>query len=157
NRFVLTKNPAVTPSVDLRVKKFADLKLESAIAAEGAKLLAQMPKLKADQELRKAYQKLADGKMTVEDFARLRTENYSGRKLDTNAAEKFANQVTRGLRLIRDQYVKELNAGEMVATSIKGMYRRLDAKLPAELQERINKAKELRTSELVTLLTDARL
>jgi carboxyl-terminal processing protease len=157
NRFVLTKNPAVTPSVDQRLKKFADLKLESAVAAEGSKLLAQMPKLKADQELRKAYQKLADGKMTVEEFTKLRGENFAARKLDTSAAEKFANQVTRGLRVIRDQYVKELNAGDMVATSIKGMYRRLDAKIPTELQERINKAKELRTSELVTLLTDARL
>src|SRR5205823_1247365 len=98
-----------------------------------------------------------DGKMTVEDFTKLRGDNLAARKLDNSAAEKFANQVNRGLRLIREQYVKELNAGEMVGWSLKGMYRRLDVKLPNELQERINKAKELRTSELVTLLTDARM
>ena len=33
--------------------------------------------------------------------------------------------------MVRDQYVKELNAGEMVGWAIRGLYRRVEAKMPA--------------------------
>jgi carboxyl-terminal processing protease len=156
NHFVLTKNPNVTPKVEERLKKLAAAKLEPIIAAEGTKLLARMPKLKADQDLRKAYQKLADGQMTIEELLKLRDENYAARKLDRDTADKFAKQVMRGIRVVRDQYVKELNSGEMVAWAVRGMYRRLEEKVPADLRERLDKAKDLRTTELETLLADAR-
>ena len=45
-----------------------------------------MPKLKADQELRKEYQKLVDGSCTVEDFLKLRTEILDASKLDRDDA-----------------------------------------------------------------------
>src|SRR5262249_51676165 len=43
-----------------------------------------------------------------------------------------------------------------VAWAVRGMYRRLEGKVPADLRERLDKAKDLRTTELETLLADAR-
>ncbi|HEY1379264.1 MAG TPA: S41 family peptidase, partial [Gemmataceae bacterium] len=58
--------------------------------------------------------------------------------------------------MVRDQYVKELNAGEMVGWAIRGLYRRIEVKVPAELKERLDKVKDLRRSDLEGLLADAR-
>ena len=62
----MTRNPAETAAVEGRLKKLDALakgKVVPAeeIAEEGRRLLSRMPKLKADQELRKDYEKLADG------------------------------------------------------------------------------------------------
>src|SRR5207302_1846992 len=64
NHFTLSKNPAVVAKVQERVKKFEALKLDPAVAAEGRKFLTLMPKLKADQELRKQYEKAAEGQLS---------------------------------------------------------------------------------------------
>ena len=58
--------------------------------------------------------------------------------------------------MVRDQYVKELNAGEMVGWAIRGLYRRVEAKVPPEIKERLDKVKDMRRSELESLLADAR-
>ena len=62
----------------------------------------------------------------------------------------------RGIRVVRDNYVKELNQGEMVGWAIRGLYRRLDEKVPEEIKERLDKAKDLKEPELEMLLADVR-
>ena len=70
SRYWVTRNPAVTESVAERLKKLEALekagKLSEDDAKEGAGLLFRMPKLNWTQELRKAYQQLADGKIAPE-------------------------------------------------------------------------------------------
>ncbi len=156
NHYALTRNPAVAPKVEERLKKLDTLKLDAEAAAEGRKLLARMPKLKGDQDLRKAYQKLTDGQMTTEDFLKFREQNLAARKLGRETAEAYAARVLRGIQVVKDQYVKELNQGEMVGWAIRGLYRRLEEKLPADIRERLAKVKDLRRSQLEKLLADVR-
>jgi C-terminal peptidase prc len=156
NHFVLTHNPSAMPKVEERLKKLGDMKIASDIAAEGQRLLTRMPKLRSEQDLRKAYQQLADGKLAYDVFLKQRTENLAARKLDREAAETYAARTLRGIQMVRDQYVKELSSGEMVGWAIRGLYRRVEAKLPAEVKERLDKVKDMRRSELESLLADAR-
>jgi C-terminal peptidase prc len=156
NHFSLSKNPAVHAKIDERLKKFDTFNLQADVAAEGRRLLTVMPKLKAEQDLRRVYQKLADGQINVDELMKIRTENIASRKMQHDDAETYAKRVLRGVYMLKDQYVKELNAGDMTSSAIKGMYRRLEEKVPDEIKDRLEKAKELRRSELETLLTDAR-
>jgi C-terminal peptidase prc len=156
NHFVVTHNPTAMPKVDERLKKLADLKLSPEEMTEGRQLLTRMPKLKAEQDLRKAYQQLCDGSLQQDAFEKLRGENLASRKLDAEAAETYAKRTLRGVHFVRDQYFKELNAGEMTAWAVRGLYRRVEQKVPPEVKERLDKVKDMRTSELEALLTQAR-
>ena len=68
--FVITNNPTVMPKVRERLDAFAKLAkdLPMAQAEEGRNFLSRMPKLEAQQSLRKAYQKLADATLTADAF-----------------------------------------------------------------------------------------
>jgi C-terminal peptidase prc len=156
NHFVLTHNPTAMPKVEERLKKLADMKLAPEVMTEGKQLLTRMPKLKGEQDLRKAYQQLCDGSLAQDAFLKLRGENIAARKLDREAAETYAARTYRGVQFVRDQYFKELNAGEMVAWAIRGLYRRVEQKVPAEVKERLDKVKDMRRSELESLLAQAR-
>jgi len=156
NHFPLTRNPSALPKVEERLKKLDALRLDPQVTAEGRKLLTLMPKLKGDQELRKAYQQLTDGTMTVEAFRVLRTENMAARKLNRDKATNYANRVMAGMRAVRDNYIKELNQGEMVGWAVRGLYRRLEEKVPDEVKERLDKVKTASRTELQTLLADVR-
>jgi carboxyl-terminal processing protease len=157
NHFVLTHNPTVMPKVEERLKKLDSLKLDPEAMADGRRLLTRMPKLKAEQELRKAYQQLCDGTITQDAFLKLRTDNLAARKLDKDSAETFAKRTYRGVQMVHDQYVKELVSGEMVGWAIRGLYQRVEAKLPPEIKERLDKVKDMRRGELEDLLADARM
>src|SRR5262249_21224580 len=67
SRFWVTRNANETEKVNERLKKLEALvkdgKLSEEDGKEGAALLFRMPKLKWTQDLRKAYQDLADGKI----------------------------------------------------------------------------------------------
>src|SRR5205823_6279608 len=90
------------------------------------------------QELRKAYQRLADGLMPVDAFLKLRADNLAARKIGHEAAETYAARVMSGVRAVRENYIKELNQGEMVGWAIRGLYRRLEIKdLQAAGRERL--------------------
>jgi carboxyl-terminal processing protease len=156
NHYVLSHNPAAMPKVEERLKKLAEMKLDPEVVADGQRLLKRMPKLKAEQDLRKAYQQLCDGTLAADAFLKLRTDNLASRKLDRDSAETFANRTIRGIQMVRDQYVKELNSGEMVGWAIRGLYRKMEMKVPAEVKERLDKVKDMRRSELESLLADAR-
>jgi len=156
NHFQLTRNPSALPKVEERLKKLDALRLDPQIATEGRTLLTLMPKLKGDQDLRKAYQQLADGTLSVEDFRKVRTDNVAARKLSREIADSYANRVMTGMRAVRENYIKELNQGEMIGWAIRGLYRRLEEKVPTEIKDKLEKVKDLRPTELRTLLADVR-
>jgi C-terminal peptidase prc len=156
---VLTKNPAVTAKVKERLDKFAKLvkagTVPAELATEGATLLERMPRLEAQRNLRKAYQRLVDGG-EGEQFQTKRTAILDGMKLGRDAGEEFAQKVLDAIEVIAEGYVKEVNPAEMVSWAIRGLYRRIEEKIPEKIEARLKTVKELRKSDLSELLADAR-
>jgi C-terminal peptidase prc len=160
NHFVLTHNPAVMAKVKERLAKIAQLakdkKISAELAEEGQNLLSRMPKLEAQRKLRKEYQKLADGGVTPEAFQEKRETIVAGMKLDRQIADNYAKKVIDGARRVKLSYVKDVTLGELTASAIRGLYRHVGEKVPAEISERLAKAKNLKEKDLRTLLSDAR-
>jgi C-terminal peptidase prc len=158
--FTLTENPAVMPKVRERLAKLAELakdkKLAPAQAEEGHNLLSRMPKLEAQRKLRKEYQKLADGKLEIKEFLDNRENLLGGMKLQRTAAEDYAKRILKAIDEVKGHYVKDVSQGELAALAIRGLYARVDEKIPAEINERLGKAKSMLKGELRTLLADAR-
>jgi C-terminal peptidase prc len=158
--FVLTHNPAVMSKVTERLTKLTKLGQEGTISKkwmkEGEDLLQHMPKLKTYQELRRKYQQLVDGGLTVEEFGKSRAKTLAELKLKRPAAFAFAAKVIQSTQIIHDNYVKEVNSGDMVAWAIRGLYRQIDEKIPDEIRERLDKARDLSEAELTALLADVR-
>jgi carboxyl-terminal processing protease len=155
--FVLTHNPAA-PSISL-VKKFNEKtgQLEPVAVEEGKKLLEQMPRLKAMQEMRKVYQKYAEGNINPDQLKTQREQILNGMKISDSDAKTFTGKVFDGLSMIRGNYIKKLNMGEMVANGVRGMYRYSEIPVPETVKEKLNKAKDLSDSDIKELLTEARL
>jgi C-terminal peptidase prc len=160
NHFVLTHNPAVMAKVNERLAKIAQLakdkKISPELAEEGQNLLSRMPRLEAQRKLRKEYQKLADGGITLEKFQEKREALVAGMKLDRTIAENYARKVMDGAKKVKVNYVKDVTLGELTASAIRGLYRHVGEKIPTEIGQRLAKAKNLKERELRTLLTDAR-
>lgn len=160
SHFAITKNPKVTDKTTARLKKIDELekdgKITKEVAEEGRSLLARMPKLKNPQELRKAFQGLADGTATPADFAALRIKIKDDMTLSTDDAEKYARTVMKAMEMIRSRYVKELHTGDLVAGAIRGMYRRLDEPMPKDIEEELKDPKKLSRDRLMELLASAR-
>jgi carboxyl-terminal processing protease len=158
--FVLTHNPAVTAKVKKRLEKLGELaksgKISKEWAEEGQPLLERMPKLQTYQELRREYQRLMDGKLTLEDFGKERAKTLAALKLKTATAFAFAAKVIQSTQIIREGYVKEVNQGDLVAWAIRGIYRQIDEKIPADIKARLDKARDLSEPELTALLADVR-
>src|SRR5262249_46804832 len=152
--------PAVTAKVKERVDKLSQIAKDGDISqewgSEGQELLRRMPKLKAHQELRRQYQRLADGALSVDDFGQERTKTLAALKLKRRTAFSFPAKVIQSNQIIRDNYVKEVSPGEMVAWAVRGLYRQIDEKLPAEIRERLDKVRDLSEAELTALLADVR-
>ena len=160
SHFELTRNPAVTAKVQERLEKLAKLAEENKIskerAAEGHKLLERMPKLEAQKSLRKKYQELADGKLSAEDFDKARADILDTTKLRRSASLAFAAKVIQATENILHDYVKEQKQEDLVVWAIKGLYQRLDEKVPADIKDRLEHAKDMGEKELTALLADAR-
>jgi C-terminal peptidase prc len=161
SHFPVTKNPKLTADVAKRVdavaKLAADGKLTKEVAAEGAQLLARMPRLKGLQELRKKYQELADGKLPAADFAAAAAAIKKGMVLDEEAAEMFTRKVMSAAGLVEALYVKPTVKGDLVAAAVKGMFRRLEEAVPADLEERLKGAAGWKKADMEEVLTAARL
>lgn len=161
SHFPITKNPAVTAKVAKQVEAIASLakddKLAKEVAEEGTALINRMPKLKTLQELRKEYEKLADGKSTLEDFTAARTKLKDSMILSAEDAEEFMKKTWKGFETLKSRYIKVLNTGEMTANAIHGMYRQLELTVPANLEEQLKDAKDLSVDKQKELLVQARL
>jgi C-terminal peptidase prc len=157
--FVLTHNPKVTAKVEERLKALAklaeDKKISAELAEEGKGLLARMPKLEALRKLRKEYQKLVDDG-SVEKFQEARKEILESRKLAHADAVKFAGKVMEAVDLLKTGYVKEVNQGTLVSWAIKGLYKRIEEKIPEDIEDKLGKTKTMSENELTELLADAR-
>src|SRR5262249_17974584 len=118
--FVLTTNPQAIKANRDRLAKFEKLlgtnKALARYADEdgGKALLERMPTLKKRQELRKAYQQLVDGKLNMVRFKAERTEILKSMKLSNTEAVLFARKVLEAIEVITDEYVKDVNTGQMV-------------------------------------------
>lgn len=156
SHFPVALNPAAAPKAEARLKALAGMDLPKDVAEEGRRLLAQMPKLKYQQELRKKYQALADGALKPEDFAAARKAIQDGLKLDAEETEKYARKVIRAIDLVRQKYVKEITAGEWAAFAIRGLYRGLDEPVPEEIEAKLANAKDLSRDEIEELLQKVR-
>src|SRR5262249_39595676 len=148
SHYVLTHNPEKTAQVEARVKKFdgiaTEKKLAKDVIEEGHRLLTRMPKLKALQELRKEYQKLADGGEQADDFLATRTKLLDSMKLARDAANSYAVKTFRGIEAVEGAYVKKLELGDLTSQAVRGLYTRLDEKVPKEVHDRLAKVKEMK-------------
>ncbi|HJT79487.1 MAG TPA: S41 family peptidase [Gemmataceae bacterium] len=160
SHFVLTKDPAVADKVQQRLDKLAELKKDKKISAElaeeGEGLLRRMPKLEAQRDLRKAYEELVAGKLTPDQFTQKRDEILDSRKLKHSAAVAYAKSVMEVIDLLKENYVKDLNRGQLVAWAVRGLYRQIDEKVPDEVNDKLNSAKDMTAPELQNLLVDVR-
>jgi len=134
-----------------------DGKVNEELAKEGAALLRRMPKLKAQQDLRKLYQRLADGDLQVAGFTTARTELKESLTLPRADATEFARKVTMAIEHVRDVYIKETNPGDLTVAAVRGMYRRIEEPVPPDLDEALKGAKSLPEARQRDLLRDARL
>jgi C-terminal peptidase prc len=161
NHFEMTRNPAVTAKVQERLGKLEQLardkKIDAKLAEEGRQLLTRMPKLEAPRSLRKAFQQLVDGSLALDKFEAERLAILDGTKLKPSEAASYASKVMECIAMLRKDYVKETNDGDLVSWAIKGLYRRLEEKVPADVNERLPNVKKMTEPDLRKLLADARM
>jgi len=158
--FVLTTNPAAIVASRKRLDKLAEelksKKIPAKFGDEGRTLLERMPLLKKKQELRKAYQGLVDGKLALEAFETKRDDILESMQLKRTAALIFARKVLEATDIIKEDYVKDINAGQMVVWGIRELYSFVEEKVPAKIEARLKNARTLREVQLLTLLAEAR-
>ncbi len=134
SHFVLSHNPDPYKKSQDRLAKFEALvkdgKIPAKVAEEGRQLLSRTPRLESQRELRKDYEKLAEGDETVDDFTKDRDKILAGTKLPAAVAEKFASKVIDATEVILSDYYKEENQGELVAQAIRKEYRFLEERIP---------------------------
>ncbi len=160
SHFALTTNPKAIAKSRERLEKFVKLAKDQALSKElseeGTRLLERMPRLQVQRDLRKEYQGLVDGSISLDAFKDHRTALLAKTRLPASDSIKFANTVIRATNLVDRYYVKEVNQGELVANAIRGLYRRIDEKLPEEIAEKLGEAKKMRQQDLAVLLQTAR-
>jgi len=159
--FVLTYNPPARAEALKREEKFdalvKDKKLDEKYSDEGKKLLDRMPKLKAQQSLRKEYEQLVDGKITAAEFEQNRDKILTSMKLRRTDALVFGQKILAAASKLKENYVKTLEEGELVNWAVKGMYRRLEEKIPDDIQNQLAKTKDMKEVDLLNLIVDARI
>ena len=158
--FAVSKNPKLTATVVKREAAIAGLaaagKLDKDVALEAEKLVARMPKLKAQQELRKTAEQLADAAITPEQFLAKRQEIRDSLKLPAADAEAFARTIQRAIDSVQPYYVKDIQPGEWAAQAVRGLYRRLEEPLPDDIAAKLVNAKVLGAAAIEDVLRDAR-
>jgi C-terminal peptidase prc len=158
--YVLTKNPTAAVTAHERLSKFdkliADKKVNAAEAEEGKGLLERMPRLESQQKLRKEYQALVDGKETAEQFETARDAIMAATKLKRADAMEYASKIVEVSQIIKNNYVKEVNQGDLINWAVTDLYRRLDEKIPEDINTRLGGVKNFKEGDLTVLLADAR-
>ncbi|MFO0929557.1 MAG: S41 family peptidase [Gemmataceae bacterium] len=130
---------------------------DATLAEEGRTLLQHMPRLKKRQELRKAYQELVDGKVDLAKFQAERERILGEMKLKQTEANLFALKVLEATELIKEDYVRDVNQGQMVEWAIRELYSTIEEKLPAKIEEALKTVRALRLTGLRDLLVEARM
>lgn len=160
NDFIVAYNPAAHPQAEARLAKFDALvkseKIDKAIAEEGHNLLVRMPKLEAQQNLRKAYQQLVDSKFDMTAFNVERKKILDATMLSERDAGNYAIIIMKAVDLVRKSYVKDTTKGVLVDHAVRGMYRSIEEKLPSAIKEQLENIKGLKDADLLRILTEAR-
>jgi C-terminal peptidase prc len=160
SNFVVDLNPAITAKVEQRLKNIKKLVIDNnitkIIAEEGEHLLQRMPKLEARQSLRKEYQKFADGDATFAQFKAARDTILASMRLPEPDVNRYAQLVIRGTHKVLEDFFKESNEGEMVASAIDGLYKSVSEKVPSDIAAKLKNPKKLSEVALVKLLQEAR-
>lgn len=160
HNFVIDHNPEVTAKVVEQLKSFEKIakeaKLPSSVVEQGLDYLRRMPKLEAQQSLRKAYQKLAEGKIEVAAFNKAREEILESQKISDRDSRYYAQMVLRAIDMVRVGYVREVNEGTLVKWALEGVYKQINEKLPSAIEEKLNEPEKLSQLEILTVLMDAR-
>jgi carboxyl-terminal processing protease len=160
SHFVITKNPAITESVAKRLKTLDELtntnKIGKEMAIEGKQLLSRMPKLKSLQEIRKQLQSLTDGKTTPTAFTDEVNKIKKSMILSEEEGESYMKKVMTGQRTVDALFVKQTVPGELVAAAIRGLFRRLEEPIPADIEEMLKGSKEWKKSKMEEALIAAR-
>jgi carboxyl-terminal processing protease len=158
--FVLAHNPAVTAKTQARVESFEKIATKNEFPKswieEGDHLLHRMPKLEAKQQLRKAYQKLADHTIKVAEFRKERESLLAKMQLSDRDAAYYARTVMKAADMVKAGFFKEVNEGQLVDSAIRGLYKHLGENLPSALKDRLAKAKMMTKADLLHVLADAR-
>src|SRR5206468_984990 len=102
------------------------------------------------------YQKLVDGATTPDEFNKSRGQLLAAMKIKHEKAREYAAKVIQATQHIHDSYVKDTNQGDLVSWAIRGLYRDIEEKMPADVKEKLDKIKGLKEPQLVELLTDVR-
>ena len=159
-KFRVTHNPTetakVTKRLDAIAKLLKDTKLTPDLAKEARDLLFRMPKLKWSQELRKDYQKLADGDATVAQLEKARKTLLEGLKLPADEAESFVKKVMPAIIELSQKYIKPISRGELTALAVRGLYHEADEPLPADIADALKTPKDLTDAKQKELLADVR-
>lgn len=160
SHYWVTRNPAAYPTAEKRLKEMSELATKGGLpkefVEEGTNLLTRMPKLKNLQELRKKYQDLTDGKLALSDFPAARAVIKDAMKLAPAKAANFTAKVQVGIDAVRIKYVKSLNEADLIAGSIRGMYKRLDVPIPKEINDKLTEIKTLNFDAQTDLMLEAR-
>ena len=161
SHFPLTRNPA---AADLHAKKVMNFARAANAAAlprdaveEGQRLLEAMPRARSLQELRKAYQGLADGAIKAPDFLKQREEIKKKLDMPRTEALAYARSILQAIGILRREFHEELKLAPLVAWSVRGLYHELDESPPKDVADRLDQAGNLSDAELGTLLADARM
>jgi C-terminal peptidase prc len=159
--FGLGRTPNAAPTAEKRLAALEEIaktgRLAKDIAAEGERFLTRMPKVKYQQELRKQYQKLADGTIKVVEFLKARKSIDDSVRMSREEANEYASRIMVALNTINKSYFKETNAGDLAGGCVTGLYQFAEEPMPAGLAERVAEAKGLKKTEIAELLSDARL
>ena len=159
--FVLTRNPPAWAESVKRLEKFEQLvqanTIQSPFVEEGRALLERMPTLKKKQELRKAYQQLVDGKSDLATFTNVRENILESMKLREADAAQFARKVLEAIEIIKEDYVREVNEGQMVGWAIRELYNYLEEPIPPQTEARLKNVDTISAIQpLRKLLIEAR-
>jgi C-terminal peptidase prc len=160
SHFNLTKNPEALSKSQKRIEKLAallkDQKLPSKYADEGNRLLSRMPRLEAQRNLRREYQKLVDGEQTLDGFEKQREFILDSTKLSHDDAVAYGKTVQKAIETVVENYVKEVNAGDLAASAVKGIYYQVEEKVPADIAQKLNRAHEFGEDDIKLVLAEAR-
>lgn len=158
--FIAGVNPTAYPRARERLAKFAklakELELDTKLAEEGQTLLGRMPKLEAQQSIRKAFQKLVDGKTDLAAFHAERGKILESTRLSERDASTYAQTVLKAAKIVRQGHVKEYAAGTLIDFALRGLYKEANENLPSDLKEKLDNIKAMKEVDLFKLLTEAR-
>src|SRR5262249_42689384 len=125
-------------------------------AEEGNRLLNRMPRLEAHRSIRREYQKLVDGEGTVEGFEKQRNLILEQTRLSHNAAMDYGDKVYKAIETVVDNYIKEVNPGDLAASAVKGIYYQVEEKVPADISEKLTRSHEFQKDDMILVLAEAR-